>query len=233
MEIKPVFLTSIAPKHVIPFRQSECVKSWQQHGDVISLNHPEEIEQIADKYPGVTFVPTLRTQKALLGKHYVCFNALVDYIRDQKLEAAIIINSDIEMPVWHPEILLHRDSGLVYLHRWDYDETFSEAKFYVMGIDAWVINHKWADRLPQTMYTLGQTFFDLYVPYAFHTNKIPCYTNKIRPIIYHKNHPAQYSAKDWDRFGNYTGFLLGKKEWRPDEVSRYLYASLKQITNPL
>lgn len=230
----PVFITSIAPKHHYPTRQLECVKSWQQHGSVISMNHPSEIDELKATYPMVEFVPTYRTQLAMLSKHYVCVNALVDLIRERKIEAGIIINSDIEIVNWDDKLISKVKSGFVYLNRWDYtNDDKSDAVFYNDGIDFFVINHKWAERLPQTIYTLGQTYFDLYLPYSFHQAGVPIFSDKINPYIYHKKHDAQYSATDWQRFGKFTGMMINKQNWTPQDISKHLYIYLKQTTSSL
>lgn len=228
------FITSIAPKHHFPLRQLECVQSWQKHGKVISMNHPSEIEQMNALYPDVEFVPTYRTQIAMLGKHYVCVNALIDLIRERQYECGIIINSDIEVSDWDDKLTSKLNTGMVYLHRWDFDlDDKSDAKFYSMGIDCFIISHKWAERIPQTIYTLGQTYFDLFLPWAYNQAGVQIYSDRMKPYLHHRNHKAQYSNEDWQRFGYFTGMMIKKPTWNPADVSRFFYQYLKQQTQSI
>lgn len=235
-----IFLTSISPKHTLENRQQLAVKSWLVHGDVISFNHPSEIEIL--KTQGyderIKFMPTNRTQKAFFGRHYVCINTLTDYVVENKIDNACMINSDISITENKSTIEKCKEqikNGFVYLHRWDMDGDNKKAShIYMDGIDAFFFNHTLAETLPQTMYCLGQTYFDIWLPYHFLViYNMPIISIRTEPIIYHQRHHVQYDQGMWITMGKYTAFLTGKDHLRPEGVSSSIYTTLRKHTTYL
>lgn len=228
-----IFLTSISPRHILEGRQQEATKSWLKHSRVISLNHPSEIEVLKtqgyDK--DIEFVPTLRTQKGLFNRHYVCLNALTDYIREHNFEQACVINSDIsisEDTTKMDRIKEAMQTSFVYLHRWNFGSDPKQSMEYRDGVDAFFFTPAMADLLPQTMFCLGHCFFDIWLPW-FYVIKGYHITSFKEPIIYHQNHQIQYDQGNWHFMGlhtaNLTGFSL-----RPGEISRKAYNMLQTNT---
>lgn len=230
------FLTSISPRHVVEGRQQECVRSWLKYGEVISFNHPSEIEALKtqgyDEH--VTFLPTYRTQKPMFGKHYVTINAIADYIKEHSLQYACMINSDIEIDTDEDtmnDIKMKMSTQFVYLHRYDFDSDKSKGNIYMDGVDAFFMNAEMAETFPQVMYCLGQTYFDLWIPWHFLVmREMQITTVNSKPIIFHKRHPAQYNQGDWHRMGKFTGLLIGMPFQKPEEVSGKMYTTLRKNT---
>ncbi|MGL4337814.1 MAG: hypothetical protein ACRCST_13055, partial [Turicibacter sp.] len=121
-----VFITSISPRHVLEDRQQQATSTWLTHGQVYSLNHPDEITVL--KKQGyderIVFVPTYRTQENLFRKKYVCLNALTDFIKQENFDRACIINSDICITEDKSVIEMIKGEmmdSFVYLHRWNFN----------------------------------------------------------------------------------------------------------------
>jgi hypothetical protein len=111
-------VTSIAPNPLRAESQRAYLKSWRDSGlEVVSLNHPSEIEWLAITYPEVQFVPTERTGIATFGRHYVLINAFMDWIAQQG-ETVMIVNADLHLevaPGWWAQLWQRAVEGLPYL----------------------------------------------------------------------------------------------------------------------
>jgi len=205
-----VAITSISPTHVNGEVQFMATKSWEDLGYLpVSLNHPSEIEILKDKYPHVKFIPTLRTMEMLYGKKYVAINAMMDWAKEQDFESVLIINSDIilEFSLAYNKLSVFRltlcNEGLVVIKREDFNnDDRSDAKRYDYGMDAFLIHKKFLNIFPQSVYCMGQTWWDFWVPYTALKNKLPIYLVR-EPMAFHKAHNTQYTAKEWVRMTNY------------------------------
>lgn len=237
-----LFLTSISPKHILEGRQEHCVRTILEKGELHSLNHPTEIEFLKDKYPGVKFIPTWGTQKNLREnfKHYIPVHALFNHPLNIGYKGEIcIINSDIEIGEKFDLGLLtaYATKGLCYLHRYDYDDEkyISRAQPYKMGIDAMAIHTEYLENntLPQIMHCLGQTYWDIVYPFIFKNNLGIDLYNINRPFIYHKNHKMQHTIKDWEYWGKHSCQILGRQNFKPGELSDWLYKFLDVATKQI
>lgn len=223
-----IFLTSISPKHVLENRQQETVKTWLKYGEVISFNHPSEIEILKTQGfdSNIQFKETYDTQIGFFDKYYVRVNALTNYVLEKKIDNACMINSDIEFHANTEYLKILKkemDNSFVYLHRWDYDKKINQSNMYNLGVDAFFFNQKLAATLPQTMYCLGHTYFDIWLPYHFLVNQVPLLSVNSRPIINHKLHPAQYNQAAWRIMGKYTAFLIGRDGLDAAKTSSFIY----------
>ena len=201
-----IALTSISPKHTNGNNQAEAVKSWKEHGfKVVSLNHPSEIEALKPLYPEVDFIPTERTAEKHFGKKYVMINALLDYAKQAKGDHFLIINSDILLFDKHnvlPGIKQRSEEGITFIKRMDYETDFATSKKYDHGIDAFFIHRKFLDIFPQSIYCMGQTFWDYWIPYRSVEAGVPIFELK-EPLAYHKKHDIQYKPEEWVKMGRY------------------------------
>lgn len=229
-----LFITSISPKHILGDRQQHCMNTMLEKGEVHSLNHPDEIEILKDRYPGVKFYPNYSTQKYLREnfKHFVRVNELflhplkIGYTGD-----VCIINSDIELSEQFDVSLLsaYAGKGLLYLHRYDYDNDKTKANRYTMGIDAMIIHTDLIDCLPQTMHCLGQTYWDIVFPWLFNQQGVQLFSIH-KPLILHQRHKFQHGPPDWAYFGKHTGQIAGRDNFKPADVSTWLYKFLETAT---
>lgn len=227
-----MFLTSISPKHILESRQQEATKSWLTHGEVISFNHPDEIEIIKSQGydPRITFMPTYRTQKAMFGKHYVCINEITDFIKRENIQGCMI-NSDISIDPVKSKIqkaFASMSGGFVYLNRWDFSDN-RQPSIYKLGIDAFFFNKEMAETLPQTSFCLGHCFFDIWLPYHFLINQYPIVSMN-EPVIYHKLHNVQYNEGHWFNMGQHAALWMGQPSLHPRQVARKIYNALEKHT---
>lgn len=222
--------SSIPPRHANGMAYiQQCVHSWQKWGEVYSVNHPEEIEQIRDLFPDVKFLPTFQTQRSLTGKPLVTLDAIFNEIRFYHDGKSMFINSDCLIHTDNLEKYFQEDR-FVYLHRINYDEVLEAGSIYKMGVDAFLFtNIGVLNSIQATHFCVGQCYFDLYYPFAIGMAGMEICTTEDK-VIYHKNHPEQYKNEDWYRFGEYTALIIGKKLHKPAQVSEFLYHFLKNIT---
>lgn len=209
----------------------ECVKSWQVHGKVYSVNHPDEILKIRDEFPDVEFIPTYQTQVGLFGKQLVLIDAILNEMRFRHKGKSMFINADCELDC--KEGILDnqfQDGRFTYLHRWNYDTDKRIAVHYINGVDAFLFTTvSVLDSIQSTHYCIGQTYFDLFYPFAIAMAGMEVCTSTV-PVIYHKNHKEQYSPMNWTLMGEYTALIIAKKNHKPAQVTEFLYSFLRSVT---
>ena len=207
-----------------------CVKSWQQHGEVYSVNHPDEIRAIKDMFPDVHFIPTFQTQVAMTGKPLVTLDAILNEMRIYHDGQTMFLNADCWLVDNKEQVKrLFQTDRFTYLHRWNYED-LATASIYRNGIDGFLFtNFSVLDYVQATHYCLGQTYFDLYYPYAISMAGMEICTTE-EPTLFHKNHKEQYSPESWVRMGDYTGLIIGKKMHKPAQVTEFLYHYLRTVT---
>src|SRR5258708_2938595 len=95
--------TSIPPATVrqdaaraVPDYQALCIESWIGNGfRIMSINHPDEIADLAARYPEITFVPTSRNASGRTGRKNPYIADLLLALKDAREPVLGIINSDI------------------------------------------------------------------------------------------------------------------------------------------
>ena len=204
-----MIITSLSPSHKNKTQQIEAVNSWQKYGECYSVNSEEEIAELRENYPGISFLKTIRTVEALYGSApRVNINALIDTAKDFD-EDLILINSDIIIE----ELPKFRTGGLTIFSRYDYSVDKDKSEMFTYGFDMFYIPKALLHVFPPSIYALGACFFDLSLPYRFILNKIPVFYPPGK-FIFHKNHPQQYSQDEWYFLGKYFRW-----EFRLDETT--------------
>jgi hypothetical protein len=202
-----IIITSIAPKHAND--QKKAVESWLKLNlQVFSFNSQREIDQIEKDYKGVTFVETYRTMELSYGKPVVSISAMMDWCKLSNYDKFMFINSDIEVENHHNSLsnineLL--DKNMVLANRLDYGERNNRQntmKYYYKGIDVFCMNKTHLQMYGQSMYAMGQCFWDYWIPFTALKNGVTVYLVKHRSF-YHNEHPLQYSNDNWLKTGRY------------------------------
>lgn len=231
-----VAVTSIAPKHTNEGIQLKAVNSWIEHGlKVYSFNHPSEIPELKKIYKDITFIPTIRTQEKIFGKHYVCINAIFDWAIENN-QSICLINSDIEMrtdkaTISRIETLMEK--SIVMANRVNYQNDY-KGNQYMQGTDAFFIHNKYLYLYPQTSFCLGQCHFDYYIPFLAIINGIETYFIR-QNTIYHKEHNAQYSADNWIKTGHHFMWLTNMYQFANNigrmstHVYNYIHNATKRV----
>jgi hypothetical protein len=226
-----IAITSIAPGHKNFENQFRAIESWKEAGyEVVSLNSPEEIEQLKD-FKDVKFICTNRHNKKIFGKPYVIVSAIIDYLKEVKSEYSLIINSDIIIDDKYKvtdRLKEKSKEGVVVLNRMDFEGDMSKARMYELGFDGFFINKIHLDVFPQTILCLGQCHWDFWLPYIAATGGVKLI--KLRePYIYHAKHPVQYSRDNWMRtaeiFRAETGLIKYKNV---SQVTGIAYQTIKK-----
>ncbi len=228
------FVTSIAPRHHFPERQFECTASWVKYGKVYSVNSPKEIPELIDKYPHVNFVETGNTHEHKFGKPYVGLDAALECILTHGDEG-VLINSDIELTTddaaWDKamEIFNHKYNFL-YLHRHNFDLLKNRALIYRDGIDVFFFHRQQIEKLPKSDYCIGHCYFDIMLPWFMIMAGYKVHSIQNTPVAYHKIHPVQYKAEDWDHFGQYTAKTFLNTSSNSARTSEKIYRFIRANT---
>lgn len=207
-------LTSLPPGPRNAALIRECLRSWRSAGLAVrAFNHPSEIPALARLYD-VDFVPVSETTAAVFGRHFIPINAMVDWAVAQDAPA-LLINSDIALRMAEWELKRVRwlaDGGLCYFVRYNHQGIPDHAWREPHGIDAFLFHGRDAVALPACFLSMGQPFWDYWLPYAFAQDGRPIYAVEY-PAAFHRNHPTRWSGQNWQRcaleFARISGLLSG------------------------
>lgn len=200
--------TSITVSHANADNQLMAVESWHKLGiDIYSLNNAEEIQALKDKYPSyVKFIPCIKSTKHIFGKSCVLINDMIDHFcKNQTGDIIMLVNSDI---IFNTNTeLIDKIKTLTKLcipisHRDDYAEEFGDGQKYKHGFDVFFINKTYINMFPPSMYSMGQTWWDYWIPYIAIKNKAPVFLIS-DSFAFHKEHPIQYNIKHWIKMTEY------------------------------
>lgn len=195
--------TSISPKHVLTEAQPRAIASWEALGlKAYSFNHPSEVAKLKESYPTVSFIETVRTQEAALGKPYVLINAFLDWFKTNAPDEIVtLINSDIFLV---RDLRLFQKAtakaavGMVAIRRCD----TQSGQPYVAGLDGFIFNTRFLNIYPQAIFCLGQTWWDYWFPFHAIQNGIPMWLID-KGFAKHEPHNAQYSQEQHSRMEEY------------------------------
>jgi hypothetical protein len=219
-------LTSISPRHAIGDAQLHAVESWAACGlKVLSFNSPTEIDQLRERYPSVEFVPVHHTMEGVQKVPYVPISAFIEYAKRNALEQVMLINSDIAIN--DPNGLVENycgraKDGLIFANREDHNGD-GNGKRYIHGFDVFIIHSDYYHLITASMFCMGQTWWDYWVPWQFITAKVPVTLVK-EPLFFHRAHPVQYSGQEWVRMTEHFQWMTGQyKGQRPQQVNDQVF----------
>jgi hypothetical protein len=217
-----IIVTSLSPNHSNKENQINAIESWKQYGPCYSMNNGKEREQLESLYNGINFIKTERTLQQLIGKPLVNINAMIDYAKDSYNDL-LLINSDIILSSL-PDL---KEDGITIFSRYDYSESFEDAKMFEAGFDAFFVPYKFLNIFPPTIYGMGNCFWDHSIPYRAIINNIPVYWH-LSKNAFHKIHKAQYDYKEWEYMGEFfkLEFKLNK-QWPIPKVTTTILPIIK------
>jgi FkbM family methyltransferase len=203
-------LTSLSPSRAAGPRVQECVRSWRDAGlDVRVFNHPSEVRHLERIYD-IEFVPVAETTLPVFGKHLVPIAAMLRWAARHD-GPVLLLNSDISLQLADWELRRLRwlcDDGLCYIVRFNHDGVEARASREAFGIDGFLFHGRHAAGLPESFLSMGQPFWDYWLPYSFAARNRPIYTVEF-PAGFHMNHQPRWSWDTWHRcaleFARITG----------------------------
>lgn len=209
--IKIAIYTSLSPVHANKDAQLTAVKSWDSLGmSIYSFNSKEELNALKTSYPSyVNFITCNKTSKHIFGKPCILINEMIDHFNDHKsADILMLINSDI---ILNPsEDLIKKikslsSLGIVISSRNDFKKDFLDGTQYVHGFDVFCIHNRFTKMFPPSIYSMGQTWWDYWIPYTSLKNRVVVF-RITQPFAFHKEHEKQYNEKDWRRMTQYFRF---------------------------
>lgn len=191
--------TSIAPVKLE--NQKIAIQSWIDSGfEVISCNVAEEIEVLQEKFPQVEFVELARSGKETVGKPCPYIYDIMQVLRKRENEICGIINSDIHMRHFTPDITEYvkekaRES-IVYFHRHEVEslQAVEECDFriFVQGVDLFIFSKTQIDVFEDLGMMIGQSTWDYWLPITAREKGVPV-SGIMNPVLFHISHPVQWS----------------------------------------
>lgn len=196
-------LTSLVPGPENVSLTQHCLNSWRTAGlKVVAFNHPTEIVALAKLYD-IDFIPVTTTTAAVFdGKHFVPIKAMLDWAVE-RAGPVVLINADIELRLADWEMKRIRwlaDGGLCYFVRYNHNGQPTSSQRELYGIDAFFFQGRDAAELPDAFLSMGQPFWDYWLPHDFAVRGRPIYTVEF-PAAFHRNHRSRWSWENWHRCG--------------------------------
>ena len=226
-----ILYTSLSPSAASAPTQRACVQSWldhghepvcvQAHGDDIAASLPDAVRVERVK-------PTMAGHKP---KPYVGLDAILDSFIASGLDRCGIVNGDIEIHDEDGLINAERD-GVVCLRRYDHDGDRTRAKVFPSGFDMFVVTREQALSVPRSMFVIGQTWWDYWLPWSC-SRAGHRLTTINDPVIFHRRHPLNYAHLDWLRMTHHFCWLTGRSTMiRPQQVSGEIHAAINKAIQP-
>jgi len=183
--------------------QKLCVRSWIDCGfRVVSVNHPDEIPDLAAAYPEVSFVPAGRDASAVSGRRTPYIADLLGPLIEAPEGVVGIINSDlvfepsVAWQTWLPRIV---EGAVVTGQRHDatsiLDGTFRK---YYWGFDFFFFDRRSARDLLETAapFAIGLPWWDYWLPAALSLKGRQVLTLE-RPTVAHLIHKEPSLDDGW------------------------------------
>jgi len=213
--------TSISPTHVLGDIQQQAAMSWIKAGiPYTTINSYGENVVVPD---GARAIVTNQDGRDLYGKPYIFIDDMLALAERDQVDVAIITNSDIELI---GNITPYLSGDAVYIgNRLDHDGDTLKGATYPHGFDLFIVPISHIAAIRRSLFVLGQTWWDYYVPWCFIKAGIPIKRVKDGTIA-HRRHPIQYSAQDWHRMTEHFKYIANDKmlkNMNPSSVTNHIY----------
>jgi len=219
-------ITSISPSHKAGDIQGDCVRSWMAHGiKAHTLNLPLESIEVPK---GCIRIDANRDARHIHGKPYAFISEMVEVARANDWPCLMIINSDIALHDPNkvlPGYIEQAERGLVVSQRWDHNGDLQNLTQFTSGWDVFIIHRKFYGIVGESLFVMGQTWWDYWLPYRFIQSKVPLLSVK-EPIFTHQRHPIQYSNASWERM---TRLFQWHEQYMERNNSRMVSNSVHQL----
>lgn len=219
---KMILATSIAPYQIE--NQQLAVLSWIKAGfQVISCNAQEEIDGLEGQFQGVKFIPLIRDGRSLLGKPFPYIFDLLQCLKQEGIPVCGIINSDIHIKNWKPEILrlmmqAVNQKGLLAGRRMEVSALGETGTRYDFGFDFFLFPSHMIEIYEDDGLFIGNCMWDYWFLYIACLHHITIYEIK-NPLFYHISHPVRWDQNLMEQFSlalgdkYFSGRANGLKNW--------------------
>ena len=215
-------ITSVAPSHPIEGQQERAIGSWITAGfDVISVNEPSEIAEVE-----AVIRKAARNTSKIYGKPYPLLD---DILAACTADVAIITNSDIELIGNVTEAIEKAEEAVYIGNRFDHDGDPTKGVTYQHGFDLFIVHRKHFQHIHPALFTLGQTWWDYYLPWCMAKAGVPLRRVPERTIA-HRRHAVQYSRMDWERMTEHFKFIANDKQFKHLNASNMTHRIFGLIT---
>ena len=223
--------TSLSPSESSAQKQRACVQSWLDHGhEVVCVQgHCDDVTASLPE-GSVRVVRVKPTMAGARPKPYVGLDAILDDFLASGRDRCGIINGDIEIDA--PAGLIDGEhNGLVCLRRYDHDGDKARAQVFPSGFDMFLLERTHAASVPRSLFVLGQTFWDYWLPWSC-AQAGHRLTTINEPVIYHRRHPLNYAHHDWLRTVHHFCWLTGRStNVQPIRVSTEIHTAINKTIN--
>lgn len=192
--------TSIAPKRLEA--QQQAIATWTAQGfNVISVNYPEEIEQIASVFPTVRFVEAQRDSLPVLGKRRIRLDDFMEQLQaaGSGYEVLGIVNSDVGLYQIDVETLLEACNCCCFVVSHRIDMPLKQP--HTVGYDVFFFpSGQGIGSMGLENYFIGEPWWDYALPLHLGMSGLQ-WRQSSPPCCFHVEHPLQWSQDNWDRLG--------------------------------
>lgn len=185
--------------------QALCIESWLQNGfRILSVNHPEEIPDLAARYPEIDFIPTSRNAREWTGRNNPYIADMLTALTQVNEPVLGIINSDLlfePSSAWRERLPSLIGQSMIVANRYDTSSLLTGALRQYCGFDCFFFDkatalHALQDPAP---YAMGVPWWDYWLPsMALLNNRGIVVVD--RPAVLHLAHDPAYSPEIWREF---------------------------------
>lgn len=192
--------------------QQRCIDSWNRAGfRAVSLNFPDEIPSLSQRFPMIEFIPVDKDNSALLGRKTPLLNDVLTVLSVQQESIVGIVNADIflEEKDWTQPVVAATQTGIAVAHRADVTSLDAgDPAIYDKGYDLFLFRK---EHMPQRMpssFAFGIPWWDYCLQIDFISRGLS--VNLLsEPVIFHHQHATNYNPQVWRHMANvFAEFVL-------------------------
>jgi len=217
-----------------PDYQALCIQSWIGNGfRVLSVNFADEIPALAERYPGVTFIPTARDARQWTGRKNPYIADLLLALKDAEEPVLGLINSDLlfePSTAWAEHLPSRVAETMVVAHRYNTHSLQHGALRRFQGLDCFFFDKSTALRALENAwpFAIGAPWWDYWLPcIALLNNRTITVVD--RPAILHLFHKAAYSGNSQKEFGHHFANTLIQESEKATHGEPAAFAAVKPM----
>jgi hypothetical protein len=169
-----------------------------------------------------------RNAGGIYKRPYVFISSFIEYAEANDIEAIMIINSDIVLNGDVSQHFAQCEKGLVFANRCDHNGDFQNPTLYRYGFDVFFIHSRYYGIIPQSLFAMGQTWWDYWVPMRFIKTGLPI--KLITDCLFlHARHAVQYNSAEWVKMTEHFQWIEKyMPKARPQDVNNKVFKEIMQ-----